>query len=61
MAHPAEQTLANDGVMLTEGRRTALNAPAYLGTNRHCLRPNGPALAAPGPPVLRVPPARSGR
>lgn len=42
MAHPAEQTLANDGVMLTEGRRTAPDAPAYLGTNLHCLRPNRP-------------------
>lgn len=40
MAHPAEQTLANDGVMLTEGRHTALKAPAYLGTKCHCLHPN---------------------
>lgn len=40
MAHPAEQTPANDGVMLTEGRQTARKAPAYLGTNRHCLCPN---------------------
>lgn len=40
MAHPAEQTRANDGVMLTEGRQTARKAPAYLGTNRHCLCPN---------------------
>lgn len=40
MAHPAEQTLANDGVMLTEGRHTALKAPAYLCTNCHCLHPD---------------------
>lgn len=46
MAHPAEQTLANDGVMLTEGR------PAYLGTNSHCLCPNWPALVALGPPWI---------
>lgn len=37
MTHPAEQTLANDGVMLTERRHTVLHAPAYLGTN--CLCP----------------------
>lgn len=42
MAHPAEQTPANDGVMLTEGRRTAPDAPAYLGTNLHCLCPKQP-------------------
>lgn len=57
MAHPAEQTLANDGVMLTEGRRTAPDAPAYLGTNLHCL----PKPALPEPPGPWVPPTRAGR